>query len=142
GLLLEDRHAVGAAQDRLEQRMRVRDLLPAAASLRVRMDEARLDRAGPDERDLNDDVVEPLGLRVQDRLDLRTALDLERADRITRTDHLVRLRVVDRQPVHLELLARALLDRVEGKMHGGEAAEPEEVELGNARRVQVILVEL
>src|SRR5690606_26616013 len=50
GLLLEDRHAVGAAQDRLEQRMRVRDLLPAAASLRVRMDEARLHRAGPDER--------------------------------------------------------------------------------------------
>ena len=51
-----------------------------------------------------------IGLRVQDRVDLRAALDLKRADRLAALNQLVRLRVVDRKLVHLRPLARALLD--------------------------------
>jgi hypothetical protein len=118
-LLLEDRHAIGATQNRLEHGMRIMHGLSAATSLGIWMDETRLDRTGPDQRDLHDDVVEPLRLRLQDRLDLRAALDLERADRVAARDHVVRLRIIDRQAVHRQLFTGRLADRVECQVDRG-----------------------
>ena len=87
-------------------------------------------------------IVELLRPRVHERRDLRAALDLERAERVARRDHLVRLRVVRRQAVHLRALAAPLLDHVEGAPHHRECAQPEKVELRNAERVEVVLVVL
>ncbi len=116
-------------------------LLPAA-SPGVGVDELRLDGAGPDQRDLHDDVVEPLGLRVQDRCDLRPALDLERADRLAAGDEVVRRLVVGRDAVHRRPVARAALDLVERVAHQRQGAESEEVELRHADEVEIVLVEL
>jgi hypothetical protein len=63
------------------------------------VDEARLDGTGPNERHLHDEIVQVLGPRVEDRRDLRAALDLERPDRLAALDQVVRLRVVRRKTV-------------------------------------------
>ena len=64
-LLLEDRHAEGAAQDRLERRVRVLDRLAAGAAVQVRVHHLADDRARADDRDLDDEVVE--GARLHPR---------------------------------------------------------------------------
>jgi hypothetical protein len=106
------------------------------------MDEARLDGAGPDQRHLHHDVVQALGAGGENGLDLGARLDLEGTHGVAARDQVVRLRIVHRQRVQLQVLARALLDRVEREVHGGQATQPQEVELGHARRIQVVLVEL
>ena len=57
-LLLEERDAEGALQDRLEGRVRVLDGRHAAPPIEERMHHAADDRTRPDDRDLHDDVVE------------------------------------------------------------------------------------
>src|SRR5690625_5572313 len=68
-LLLEQRHPEGLGQRRLQQRVQVGDLLPAPPSVDVGVDRVALDRAGADEGDLDDDVVEVA--RPQDRKSTR-----------------------------------------------------------------------
>ena len=81
-LLLEDRNPLRAGENLLEVGMEKRHRLFAEPARGVRMNEVRLDRSGPDERDLHDDVVQMIGRGVQNRIDLRPALDLKRADRL------------------------------------------------------------
>ena len=122
--------------------MPVAHRLEPAAAHGVGIDEARLDRAGPDQRHLHHEVVQPLGPGLQDRRDLRPALDLEGADRLAAGDLLVGGGVVLRKAIHLGPLAGAPLDHVERPAHQREPAQAEEVELGDADRVEVVLVEL
>ena len=58
-LLLEQRHPERLAQAVLEQRVQVRDRLLPVAAADVRVHRPALDRAGADQRDLDDEVVEP-----------------------------------------------------------------------------------
>ena len=91
--------------------MRIRHRLLPEPALRVRMHERRLDRPRPDQRHLHDDVVQMIRLGVQDRIDLRAALDLKRADRLAALNQLVRLRVVRLgKRVHLGRAPVVLLD--------------------------------
>src|SRR5690348_8750418 len=93
--------------------MLVKHLLVPATSPSVGADELGLDRAGANERDLHDDVVQPLWLRVQDRRDLRATLDLECADRLAAGDEIVRRLVVRRDAIHRGPSAGAAFDLVE-----------------------------
>ena len=118
-------------------------LLVPEPALGVRMHEARLDRARPDQRDLHDDVVEMIGLGVQDRIDLRATLDLKRADRLAALDEVVRLRVVDagsrtssgRLPVRCSITSNAMrtID---------SAPSPRKSNFGTPMHVEIVLVEL
>src|SRR5215216_5876132 len=93
--------------------MLVEHLLVSAPAARVRTHELRLDGAGADERDLDDEIVQSLGTRVQDGRNLRPALDLERADRLAAGDEVVRCRVVGGEAVHRWPVTGAPLDLVE-----------------------------
>ena len=62
-LLLEERNAERALQDRLERRVRIGHLLLSCPAAQVGMHHLALDRAGPDERDLHDEIVEARGFR-------------------------------------------------------------------------------
>ena len=57
-------------------------------------------------------------------------------------DEVVRRRVVRRDAIHRRPAARATLDLVERVAHQRQSAESEEVVLGNADVVEVVLVEL
>src|SRR4051794_31535144 len=73
-LLLVEDHPERVLEDRLEQRMRVRDRLAALLAADVRMHRVALDRPGPDDRDLDHQVVERLWPRARKRLHLRSGL--------------------------------------------------------------------
>ena len=59
-LLLVEDHTKRVREDRLEQRMRVRDPLATLFAPDVGMDGVALDRSRPDDRDLDHQVVEAL----------------------------------------------------------------------------------
>ncbi len=61
-LLLKERHAERAFENRFERGMRIRDRFHAVAPAQERMDHVALNRARTNDRDLHDDVVETLRL--------------------------------------------------------------------------------
>ena len=61
---------------------RIVDRLHAVAAAQIGMDHVALDRPGPDDRDLDHQIVEFFGLEPRQHAHLGAALDLEHADRI------------------------------------------------------------
>ncbi len=108
-------------------------------------DHVGLDRAGPEERDVDDEVLEPLGTELADELALAGALDLEAAEGVGRPDEPVGRLVVER---HLVLVVEVDLDAVDpgdlGERVGHRRLHPdaEDVELEQAEGLDVVLVEL
>ena len=77
--------------------MGVADLLAALTSLEVGVGHVAGDGPGPDDRDLDHQVVEVLGPVARQRRHLGAALDLEHAGGVGAADHLVGGSVVGRQ---------------------------------------------
>ena len=141
-LLLEEDDAERLLEDRLERGMRVRDRLVSLPAIDVRVDHVPLQRARPDDRDLDDDVREVPRPHAWQRLRLRARFDLEEADRVDLADEVVDRLVVERQRAELEALAvprRDVRDRI---LHERERAQPEEVHLHETQVLDVALVEL
>src|SRR5206468_8457095 len=93
-LLLKQRHAEGARENRLERRMRIPHRLAAGAAVQIRMDHLPDDGPGPDNRHLDDDVVEAGRLEARERRHLRARFHLEDADRVGLLEQAVHRRVV------------------------------------------------
>ena len=91
-LLLVEDHAHRVLEDRLEAGVEVGHRLQALLAAQVRVDGVALDGARPDDRDLDDEVVEVLRPRLGQRLHLGPALDLEDAHGVGRLEHLEDLR--------------------------------------------------
>ena len=98
-LLLEERHAHGLAEHLAELvfisvvRMGRGELdrLVAAAAAKIGVNHVALDGTGPDDGDLDDEVVEATGFQPGQHVHLCPALDLEHADRIGAAQHVVNL---------------------------------------------------
>ena len=86
-LLLEQRHAKRLAEHALEFRFGIVDRLHAFAPAQIRMHHVALDRPRPDDRDLDDEVIEGA------RLDPRQHRHL-RADSIWNTPRVSALRII------------------------------------------------
>ena len=142
-LLLEERHAEGPRQDRLQAGVRVRDGLAAGAAVQVGVHHLPRDRAGPDDRDLDHQVVEALGLHARKRRHLRAALDLEDADRVGALDHRVGLGVVGRAggPGRWTIGPRAATSSIVSS-RACQHAEAQQVDLDDAQVGAVVLVPL
>ena len=106
------------------------------------MDGVALDRARPDDRDLDDEVVEVRRPRLRQRLHLGPALDLEDPDGVGRLEHLEDLGDLLRQPVEVDADRAVVLDQLERLVDRGEHPEPEQVELDQLELLDVALVEL
>jgi hypothetical protein len=76
--------------------------------LQVRMDHAALDRPGPHDRDLDDEVVVAARQEARQHAHLRAALDLEHADGVGAADHVVGGLVVVGDVLHLERVRPSL----------------------------------
>ena len=140
-LFLEQRNPERLGQARFERRMRVRDRFLTGATPQVRMHRAALDRSRPDERDLDDEVVERARPQPRQRAHLRAALHLEHADGVGEAEHVVDLVFLgDGGEVDLE--AFVFLYEVDGEVQHREHSQPEQVELHQARGRGVVLVPL
>jgi hypothetical protein len=101
-----------------------------------------LDRAGPDECDLDGQVVERARPQPRQRGLLCAGFNLEHAHRVGLAEHVVHQRVVSRDGVQLQVDAVMSLDHLERIAQCRQHPEPEQIELGQADRRAVVLVPL
>ena len=104
-----------------------------------------LDRPRPDERDLDGEVVQIRGLRPQEALHLRAALDLERAHGVRALDLREDLGVVEGDAREVDHLATGEGDPLDTVLDRREHPQAEQVDLEEAcvgARVLVPLAEL
>ena len=144
-LLVEHHDAVRGPEDRPQVGVQVARHPPALLGLQVGRDHVALDRPGPEQRDVGDDVVEGVEPGLADQLALPRGLDLEAAEGLGLRDqvegpgvvagHL--LLVVEVDPHALEPL-----DLVDGVRHRGLHPDAEHVELEQPEVLDVVLVEL
>jgi hypothetical protein len=99
-----------------------------------------LDRAGADDRDLDDQVVERCAAQARQHVHLRPALHLEDAERSARRQHAVGLGVVLRHIGQRQRGPPVRLDQREGAADAGEHPEAQHVHLQDAQRLDVVLV--
>ena len=139
-LLLEERHAERLVEHFLQLFGRIGDLLLAALPAEVGMHHVALDRAGADDRDLDDQVVELFRAQPRQHVHLRPALHLEHADAVGAAEHGVGLGVVLRHRLQGQRPAAVLGDQREGAADAGEHPEAQHVDLQDAQRLDVVLV--
>ena len=106
----------------------VGDRLLAPFAPEVGMDHVALDRPGPDDRHLDDQVVEALGAEPGQHVHLRPALDLEDAEAVGPAQHGIGGRAVARQAGQVVLEPVVPAQQVEGSGAGRTACR------GPARR--------
>ena len=141
-LLLKQRHAERALEDRLEAGMRILDRRFSLPPVEERFDHAADDRAGTDDRHLHDDVVELLRRVARQRRHLRAALHLEHADGVGLVQHLVDARVVLRQVREVDVDPFVRADERDHFLDRREHAEAEEIDFDDAEVRAVVFVPL
>ena len=95
---------------------------------------------GPDDRHLDDQIIEGARLDARQHGHLRAALDLEDADRVGLADHRIGARILGRDRGEVERDAFMLGEEVEAALHAGQHAEREAIDLHEFQRIDVVLV--
>ncbi len=122
--------------------MRILDRRLALPPVEERVHHPAHDRPRPDDRDLHDDVVEDLRRVARQRSHLRTAFDLEEADRVRGVQHFVHLRVSRREMREIHVHALMRLDHGQHLLDRAQHPEAEQVHLHDAEVRAVVLVPL
>ena len=139
-LLLVHRDAGRLRQDPLEPGIGVGDRLPAVLASGELGDV--LHRAGPVQGTQRDQVLEPGGPHLAQRLAHAARLELEHAGRVALGQHLVGAGVVQRQVLHRQPLPAGLLDQLDRAVDHVQVAQPQEVHLQQAQRLDIAHREL
>ena len=105
------------------------------------MDHVALNGPGPNDGDLNDDIVKTFRLQPRQRGHLRAALDLKNSDRVRLLHDLKGLRVISWNVRQVERPASftAKLERI---LHDGHHAETKQIDLHHPKVFAIILVPL
>ena len=121
------------------------DRLPMLAGDEV-VDHSGLERTGPEQGNEGDDVVEAIREQAPDQVLHPTRFELEHGRRCAGSDEPVGVGIVGRQTLEvqrgLSVDPAPLVDRGQRPVDDGERAKPEKVELHQADRLDVVLVEL
>ncbi|CAE6869407.1 hypothetical protein R69658_08057 [Paraburkholderia aspalathi] len=104
-LLLKDRHAERARERLFHLRTWIGHWLQSLPPAQVGMHHAALHRARTDDRHLDHEIVKAARLQAGQHAHLRARLDLEHANGIGATDHLVGLGIFGRNVLQLKRLA-------------------------------------
>ena len=122
-LLLEQRHTEGLAQHTLELGRGKLHRLLAVAAAQVGVDHVALDRPGPDDGDLDHQIVEGAGPEPGQHVHLRSAFDLKHTQRVPPRQHLVDRRVFRRDARQRMPFAVVLLEQLETAAHARQHAQ-------------------
>ena len=106
------------------------------------MHHVALDRAGPDDGHLHDEVVETFGAEPRQHGHLRAGFHLEHAHAVGALQHLVHLGILRRNLLHREAPAAEVVDEVERLADRRQHAEAEHVHLEEPQGFEVVLVPL
>ena len=142
-LLVEDHDAAGLGERRDEVGVQIAGVSPAVAGAEERHHHVGLHRPGPEQADVDDDVVELGRPELAHQLALARRLDLETAEGLGAADHVVDGRVVEGgEGVQVDALAGGALDLVDRVRHRALHADAQHVELEQTDVLDVLLVEL
>ena len=146
-LLLVEDDPVGGLEDRLEARVQVIDRSITASVLAVDevIDHARLQGPRAKQRHQRDDLLEPIGLQAADQVLHAAGLELKYRGGAAGAQQCVRAGIVHGQRAHLKRRGSRCtlaIDEVRGAIDDREGPQAEEVELHEARRLDVVFVEL
>ena len=122
--------------------VRVGDGLEALAAAQVGMHHVALDRAGPDDGHLDDEIVEALGAQPRQHGHLRAGLHLEHADAVGALQHPVYPGILRRDLLHRKAAPAEVVDEAERLADRRQHAEAEHVHLQQAEGFEVVLVPL
>ena len=109
------------------------------------IDHARLQRTGTEQRHQRDHVLEAVGLEAADEVLHAARFELEHGGGEARLHQREGRRVIHGQGRHVERRVLALRQRIDdahGPVDDGQRAQAQEVELHQARGLDVVLVEL
>ncbi len=108
------------------------------------MHHVALDRAGPDNRHFDDEIVKLPRLEARQHAHLGAALDLKHAERVGAAQHVVDLRLFLGDGGEREALRErrriVLLDQLERLADAGQHPESQHVDLQDVERVEIVLV--
>ncbi len=141
-LLLEEGYAAGPLEHGDQVGVLVGDRLDAGGAAYVGVHRAALDRAGPDQRDLDGQVVELARAQPRQGADLGPALDLEDADRVGAAEHVVDAGLLLGHRREVPRLPRVLGGQLHHVVERAEHAQAEQVELHQPHRLAGVLVPL
>ena len=148
GLLLEDRYAQRTFEN---ARQFVRwavmrtwcgylHLLGPAPSFKIGMDHVALDRAGPNDSDLNHEIVEFARTQPWQHVHLRAAFDLEYAERIPLAQHGVSVGIFTRDGCQSESPAVMIVNQVEAFPDATQHSQRQNIDLEDAQCFDIVLV--
>ena len=148
-LFLEQRHAQRLAEHVFQligimRRLRAGKVhrfaaLPAA---QIGVHHVALDRAGPHDGDLDDQIIELRRLQARQHVHLRPAFDLEDADRIPPLQHAIHIRRLARHIVQRVAVPQLRLDELERPSDAAQHPQRQHIHLHQAQRVDIVLVPL
>ena len=136
-LLLKERDAERALEDRLERGMRILHRFAPGAAIEVGMHHLSDDWTRPDDGHFDDKVVEGRGLQARQGRHLRARLHLEDADGIGLLQHPVDRRILLGQMCQVEIR-----DELQGILNHSHHAEAEQVDLDDPHLGAIVLVPL
>ncbi len=139
-LLLEQGHAEGPVQDRLQLLARIPHLLLALPTAKIGMHHVALDRPRPHNRDFNDQIVELARTQARQHVHLSAAFDLKHAERLAAAQHVVDRRVLLGWTGVRDYRRLMICDQVETLADAGQHAQRQHIDLHQAQRVDVVLV--
>ncbi|MCY1493744.1 hypothetical protein D9M68_275870 [compost metagenome] len=138
-LLLVDDNALRFLEQMVDLRMNRLDFFLAMFASIV--DRDVLHRARAIERHQRDDILDAVRPHADQRLAHAGAFHLEHANRFAARQHLIGLRVIERDARQINFDA-ALLHEIDGDLQNGQGLQAEEVELDEARLLHPFHVEL
>ncbi len=141
-LFLKERHAQSPFEDRFQTGMGIGDGFAPHAPLQVGAGHLAGDRARPDDRHLDDEVVETFGPVARQGGHLGATLDLEDPRGVGATDHCVGLRVVGRQVSQVDVDAFRRTDHRDHILERRQHAQTQQIDLDQPEVGAVVLVPL
>ena len=121
-LFLKQRNAQRLFQHTTQFRRGILDFLQPVATAQIGMHHIALDRSRPDDRHLNNDIVERARLQPRQHRHLRSRFDLKRPQRVGFADHRIRSRVFGWYRCQIEVLALMFGQEIERPSHAAQHA--------------------
>ena len=106
------------------------------------MHHVALDRAGANDRHLNNDIVECPRFEPRQHRHLRPRFDLERAQRVGLADHGIGRGILGRHAGQVDADAAMFGQQIEPAPHAAQHPQPEDIDLHEPQCVDVVLVPL
>ena len=139
-LFLKQRHAKGFPQHLLKLFGGIAHLLQALTAAQIGMHHIALNGTRPHDGDLDHKIIKRTWAQARQHRHLRAAFNLEYADGVGATDHVVDARLFGGQARQREALPVMALQQVKPAPQARQHAKRQNVDLENAQRIEIVLV--